>query len=81
MNLTIKNQPVAAAIFVFCAAYAFFFYTKPAFLYLPDGSLKQFGVGYSRKTILPMWLLSILLSILSYLWVHYYAMYGRQLMT
>lgn len=39
---------------------------KPAFLYMPDGSFRDFGVGYRNKTILPVWLLAILLAIFSY---------------
>lgn len=44
----------------------------PAFLYNNDGSLKQFGVGYKNKTILPVWLLAIVLGILSYCAVRFY---------
>lgn len=77
--MLVKNQPVSAAIAVFCIIYAALFYMKPAFLYTPDGELKSFGVGYSRRTILPMWLVAILLGICSYLWVHYYTTYGHRL--
>ena len=45
---------------------------KPSFLYNPDGSLREFGVGYKNKTILPVWLLSLVLGILSYVLVIFY---------
>jgi hypothetical protein len=45
---------------------------KPAFLYNGDGSIREFGIGYKNKTILPIWLLSIVLGILSYLAVMYF---------
>jgi hypothetical protein len=45
---------------------------KPGFLYKPDGSIREFGIGYKNKTIIPIWLLSIILGILSYLFVLYY---------
>jgi hypothetical protein len=45
----------------------------PAFLYNSDGSLKEFGVGYKNKTILPVWLLAIVLGILSYCVIRFYA--------
>ena len=45
---------------------------KPGFLYKSDGSIREFGVGYKNKTILPIWLLSIILGILCYLAVMYY---------
>jgi hypothetical protein len=45
---------------------------KPAFLYNKDGSIREFGVGYKNKTILPIWLLSLILGIISYLMVMFY---------
>jgi hypothetical protein len=45
---------------------------KPACFYNKNGSLRDFGVGYRNKTILPVWLLSIILGILCYLAVLYY---------
>ena len=45
---------------------------KPDFLYNKDGSIREFGIGYRNKTILPIWLLSIVLGIICYLVVLYY---------
>jgi len=39
---------------------------KPPLLYEMDGTLRQFGIGYRKKTILPIWLIVIVLSILAY---------------
>jgi hypothetical protein len=50
---------------------------KPEFLYNKNGSIREFGVGYKNKTILPVWLFSILLGILSYLFVLYYLVYPK----
>ena len=47
-------------------------YLKPKFLYKNDGSIREFGIGTKNKTILPIWLLSIVLGILCYLFVIYY---------
>jgi len=49
---------------------------KPSFLYNNDGSLREFGVGYKNKTILPLWLFSIVLGILTYVSVLYYTRYS-----
>jgi hypothetical protein len=46
-------------------------YMNPSFLYNEDGSLREFGIGYSSKTVLPIWLVAIILGILSYLTVYY----------
>jgi hypothetical protein len=45
---------------------------KPACFYNRDGSIREFGIGYRNKTILPIWLLSLVLGILCYLAVLYY---------
>ena len=39
---------------------------KPSLLYNTDGSLRSFGIGYRRKTVVPLWLSVILLSIFTY---------------
>jgi hypothetical protein len=40
-------------------------------MYNEDGSLRQFGIGFQRKTVVPAWLVAIILAILSYLFVLY----------
>jgi hypothetical protein len=45
---------------------------KPSFLYNINGTLRDFGLGYEKKTILPAWLITFVLAILSYLAVLYY---------
>jgi hypothetical protein len=73
MNPTfIRNNPILVSIILFLTIYGVFQIFKPSFLYKKDGSLMNFGVGYRNKTILPVWLLSIILGILSYLFVRYY---------
>ena len=66
-----SNQP-AVAILVFIIVYAGILWAKPAFLYNKDGSLRQFGVGSKRKTVIPAWLLAMVVAILAYLGVMYY---------
>ena len=45
---------------------------KPNCFYNRDGSIREFGIGYRDKTILPIWLLSLVLGILCYLFVMCY---------
>jgi len=73
----IAENITLAAIFLFIILFGFIHISKPAFLYKQDGSIREFGVGYKNKTILPVWLLSILLGILSYLFVLYYLAYPK----
>ena len=67
-----RNNKAFASIVVFLLVFGFIQMLKPSFLYNRDGSLREFGVGYRNKTILPMWLLSIVLGVLSYIFVLYY---------
>ena len=40
-------------------------------MYDNDGAFRQFGVGYKHKTVVPIWLVAIITSILSYTFVLY----------
>ena len=60
------------SILIFIASFLLLNYFQPGFIYNNDGTLREFGLGSKRKTILPVWLISILLGILSYLAVLYY---------
>jgi hypothetical protein len=63
----IKKNVLIVSIILFIIIFGSIQIVKPAFLYNSYGSLREFGVGYKNKTILPIWLLSIILGILSYL--------------
>ena len=45
---------------------------KPNLIYDVNGAFRHFGVGYREKTILPIWIISILFAIFSYLMVLIY---------
>ncbi len=68
----ISNNITTSAVVLFVIIFTIIQLLKPSFLYNNDGSLREFGVGYRNKTILPVWLLSIILGILCYLFVLYY---------
>jgi hypothetical protein len=71
-KLLIRKQPVTLTILIFVALYAILQKANPSFMYKKNGELRKFGVGYKEKTIIPAWLLAIILAILSYLIIHYY---------
>lgn len=73
----IRENVTLVAIAIFTVIFGVIHLMKPACLYKPDGSIREFGVGYKNKTIMPIWLLSIVLGILSYLFVLYYLAYPR----
>jgi hypothetical protein len=72
MRQFVNNNAVFSAIIIFITLYSLIQYTKHGFFYNVDGSVREFGVGYRNKTIMPVWLLSVILGILSYLVVLYY---------
>ena len=67
----IKQHITSFSILVFLAAFAAVQAFKPRFMYNEDGSLRQFGIGFQRKTVVPAWLVAIIIAILSYLLVLY----------
>lgn len=72
-----RNNTTMMAIIIFILVFGFIQMLQPACFYNRDGSIREFGVGYKNKTILPIWLFSIILGILSYLFVLYYLVYPR----
>ena len=49
----VKNNIVTIAISLFVAAFFLFTMSKGTFIYTKDGTLRQFGVGRSRSTVIP----------------------------
>jgi len=72
----VRVHKVSFAIFLFLALFSMVHITKPALLYTPEGGFRQFGVGYKQKTVIPIWIVAILLAIFSYLAVLYYLVWG-----
>jgi hypothetical protein len=73
----IRENPMIVSIALFIFIFGFIQLMKPSCLYNKDGSIREFGVGYKNKTILPIWLLSVVLGIVCYLAVIYYVAYNR----
>ena len=67
-----QNLPLFS-IALFLIVYMYIIIVKPSHIYNTDGSLKEFGVGYNKKTIVPLWLVAVLLGILCYFAVLYYS--------
>jgi len=68
----IRENITIVAIILFVIIFGIIQILKPACFYNSDGSIREFGVGYKNKTILPIWLLSLVLGIFCYLAVLYY---------
>jgi len=76
----IRRNITNISILIFVVIYGIIVLSKPGFMYNKDGSLRHFGVGYQKKTILPAWLIAIVISIISYFGVLYYISLPKMLL-
>jgi hypothetical protein len=72
----VRFNKLSVAIFIFLIIFSIIHYVKPTLLYTSDGGFRQFGVGYRNKTVLPIWIVAIVLALLCYLAVLYYITFG-----
>jgi hypothetical protein len=63
----VRYHKLNIAIFIFLLLFSLVHYLKPGIFYDNDGSFRPFGVGYKHKTVIPIWIVAILLAIFSYL--------------
>lgn len=73
--LFLKNNHTLLSIILFVLIFTSLYYLKPKWLFNEDGSIREFGIGYQRKTILPLWLVSIILGIFCYLFTLFFIKY------
>ena len=71
----VRNNQTLVAILLFVIIFTLVQIIKPSVMYKNDGTIRDFGIGYRNKTIIPVWLFSIILGILCYLFVLYYLEY------
>jgi hypothetical protein len=64
------------AVFIFLAAFLSVHTVKPSFVYNDEGGFRPFGLGYSHKTVVPMWVVAIILAIFAYLAVNMFLVLG-----
>jgi hypothetical protein len=75
MNLRtfIRIYRLNISIFLFIILFSIIHYIKPSLIYNKDGSFRKFGVGYRDKTVISIFIVSIILAILCYVFIGYYA--------
>jgi hypothetical protein len=59
------------AVFIFLILFGIVNAFRPSIIYNNDLSFRRFGIGYKNKTVIPIWMLSIVLAILVYVLVTY----------
>jgi len=75
MKGIVRHHKLSIAIFLFLVLFSTIHFSKPSLLYNTDGGFRPFGVGYRHKTVIPIWVVAIVLAILCYLSVLYYLAY------
>jgi len=59
------------AIVIFIILFGIINAFRPSIIYNKNLSFRRFGIGYKNKTVIPIWLFSIILAILVYVVVTY----------
>jgi hypothetical protein len=72
----VRTNKVSIAILIFLILFSVVHIFKPKLFYNEHGGFRPFGVGYRHKTVIPIWIISILLAILSYLAISYWLLFG-----
>ena len=73
----IKSNVLLFTVICYLILFAFIVYFKPKTIFNNDGTPLNFGLGYTKKTITPIWLIVILIAIISYLFILYYINHDR----
>jgi len=66
-----KRHAVSLSILLFVVGFFLLQHANPSFLYKKNGHIRRFGIGYKEKTVLPIWLVALVLAILSYVTIRY----------
>lgn len=76
-RIFIRKHVISFSIILFLLVFYGINLAKPDCMYNEDGSFRQFGIGYKKKTVVPAWLVAIIVAQLSYLGVLYYLAHPR----
>ena len=61
MKEIIKNNILLFIFFLFLICFSIIVFLKPKTIFNKDGRPLEFGIGYTKKTILPIWLVVIII--------------------
>ena len=62
-----RLNKVNIAIIIFMIVFTLIHLYRPILMYTKEGGFRQFGVGYKHKTVIPIWIVAIIIAIFSYL--------------
>ena len=67
--MLLRKHRLLLAIVIFIILFSIVHILKPGVLYNSEGGFRPFGLGYRNKTVIPIWIVAILLAIFSYMFV------------
>ena len=73
----IINNIMLVSLVLFLILFAIILTYKPGLMFDKNGKPREFGIGYKNKTILPFWLMVILLAIVSYFCILCYINFNK----
>ena len=73
LRTVLRQYRLHFSVLLFIIIFAFIHWSKPGLVYSKDGSFRKFGVGVRDKTVISMWIVAIVLAILCYVGVSFYA--------
>lgn len=76
-RIYLRQNITTVSIIIFIILFILLNYLKPGLLYTKNGNLREFGLGYKNKTVIPLWFITIIIAIMSYLSVSYYIIYPK----
>ena len=68
----IQKNVTSVSIILFLIIFFCIQSLKPSFIYNNDGSFRRFGLGTKNKTVIPIWFITLIIAILSYVFILYY---------
>ena len=68
----VRVHKINFAILIFLFVFTMIHIYKPLLMYNEDGGFRPFGIGYKHKTVIPIWIASIVVAMFSYLAVLYF---------
>lgn len=77
MPFDIKSNRLMYSVLLFLALFSIVHFLKPGLIYNENGGFRQFGLGYKQKTVIPIWIISIVLAITCYLFLFYLEKYAN----
>ena len=76
-NRFVQTNISLVSIVLFLILFIIILISKPNIIFDKQGVPRECGIGYKKKTVLPIWLVVIILAIISYFIILYYLNYRK----